>query len=78
MFIKEKIMLTVTLFQDGQSQIVHLPKEYWFDDDEVYINKIGDLVLLCPRSKRWEIFMNGVNGFSEDFEIKRLNDIPER
>jgi len=69
-------MLTAKLFQNGQSQAVRLPKEYRFDDDEVYIKKIGYLVLLIPRGKEWEIFMEGINGFSEDFEVERLNDIP--
>ena len=70
-------MLTAKLFQNGQSQAVRLPKEFRFDGDEVYIKKIGNLVLLIPRCKEWEIFMNGINGFSEDFEIERLNDLPE-
>jgi len=69
-------MLTAKLFQNGQSQAVRLPKECRFDDDEVYIKKIGDLVLLIPRGKEWEIFINGVNGFSDDFKVERLNDLP--
>ena len=69
-------MLTAKLFRNGKSQAVRLPKEYRFDDDEVYIKKIGNLVLLIPRGKEWEIFMDGINGFSEDFEVERLNDIP--
>ena len=70
-------MLTAKLFQNGQSQAVRLPKEFRFDDDEVYIKKIGDLVLLIPRGKEWEVFMDGINGFSDDYEVERLNDIPE-
>ena len=70
-------MLTAKLFKNGKSQAVRLPKEYRFDDDKVYIKKIGDLVLLIPYGKEWEIFMNGINGFSEDFKVERLNDVPE-
>lgn len=63
-------MLTAKLFTNGSSQAVRLPKEYRFSGSEVYIHKIGDTVLLVPKDKEWETFMEGVNGFTEDyFEI---------
>jgi antitoxin VapB len=71
------ILLTAKLFQNGQSQAVRLPKEYRFEGDEVCIKKIGDLVLLFSRDKQWDIFMSGVNGFSEDYSVERLPDLPE-
>ena len=69
-------MLTAKIFKNGQSQAVRLPKECRFNDDEVNIKKIGNLVILYPRGKEWETFLEGVNGFSEDFNVDRLNDIP--
>jgi len=68
---------TAKLFQNGQSQAVRLPKEYRFNKDEVCIAKIGDLVLLFTQDKKWDIFMEGINGFSDDFNVERINDIPE-
>ena len=69
--------MTAKLFQNGQSQAVRLPKEYRFNSEEVCIKKIGDLVLLFQKEKEWEIFMSGVNGFSDDFSVERINEIPD-
>ena len=60
-------MQTAKLFQNGRSQAVRLPKEFQFDGDDVYIQKLGDAVLLIPHEKAWEIFIDGLEGFSDDF-----------
>ena len=60
-------METAKLFQNGQSQAVRLPKECRFSDDEVYIKKIGHSVILFPKDRVWELFLQGLNGFTEDF-----------
>lgn len=38
-------------FSKGRSQAVRIPKEYRVDSDEVYIEKIGDTLVLKPKSK---------------------------
>jgi len=60
-------MEVAKLFQNGQSQAVRLPKEYRFTDDEVYIKKVGHSVILFPKDKIWETFLEGLNGFTDDF-----------
>lgn len=60
-------MSTAKVFENGRSQAVRLPKEFRFLEDEVFVNKIGDIVLLIPKSAHWEGFMNGLKMFSEDF-----------
>jgi len=60
-------MQTAKLFQNGRSQAVRLPKEYQFKGDDVFIQKHGDAVLLIPHEKVWEVFMEGLAGFSDDF-----------
>jgi len=60
-------MNTAKIFQYGRSQAVRLPKEYQFKGEEVFIQKLGDAVLLIPHEKAWEVFMEGLSGFSEDF-----------
>jgi antitoxin VapB len=60
-------METAKLFYNGQSQAVRLPKDYRFTGDEVYIKKVGNSVFLYPKDQAWETFMNGVNGFTDDF-----------
>ena len=54
------------IFANGKSQAVRLPKEYRFSGNEVYVQKMGDAVLLVPKDKVWETFMEGLNGFTDD------------
>ena len=60
-------MQTARLFVNGKSQAVRLPKEFQFKGESVYIQKIGEAVILVPFDKDWEVFMHGVNSFSDDF-----------
>jgi antitoxin VapB len=60
-------MQTARLFINGRSQAVRLPKEFQFQGESVYIQKIGDAVMLVPFDKEWEIFLHGLNSFSDDF-----------
>lgn len=72
-------MLTAKLFVNGSSQAVRLPKEYRFTGTEVYAQKIGDTVMLIPKEKVWETFLEGINGFTDDYiEImeKRIDEVP--
>ena len=43
-------MMTAKIFENGRSQAVRLPKECRFDADEVAVNRIGDIVLLMPKT----------------------------
>ena len=60
-------MMTAKLFENGRSQAVRLPKECRFDGEEVMVNKIGDVVVLMSKEKKWSGFLNSLNLFSEDF-----------
>jgi antitoxin VapB len=60
-------MQSAKLFQNGRSQAVRLPKEFQFSGDEVFIQRHGDAVILIPHEKAWEVFMEGLTGFSNDF-----------
>lgn len=60
-------MHTAKLFQNGRSQAVRLPKEFQFSGDEVFIQKHGEAVILVPLGKAWEVFLESLGEFSEDF-----------
>ena len=60
-------MQTARLFINGRSQAVRLPKEFQFKGENVYIQKVGEAVILVPFDKDWEVFMHGINSFSNDF-----------
>ena len=67
-------MTTAKLFQNGQSQAVRLPKEFRFDDQkEVFIKKIGNMVVLMPRDDRsaWSGLFESLGEFSGDFMAER-------
>jgi antitoxin VapB len=59
-------MDTAKIFVNGQSQAVRLPKEYRFSGNEVYIQKVGNAVMLFPKEREWETFLSGLNSFSDD------------
>ncbi len=59
------------IFVNGRSQAVRLPKEYRFDDPEVYVKKIGDVVLLIPKKSAWKALESSLNHFSKDFLSER-------
>lgn len=73
-------MMTAKLFQNGQSQAVRLPKECRFNGDEVIVNKVGDVVMLVPKSSEWEGFLTSINLFSDDFmeDGRALQETQER
>ena len=60
-------MMTAKIFENGGSQAVRLPKEYRFDVNEVAVNKIGNIVLLSPKSDKWESVLQAIDMFSEDY-----------
>ncbi|MCM1327916.1 MAG: type II toxin-antitoxin system VapB family antitoxin [Ruminococcus sp.] len=60
-------MQTAKLFLNGGSQAVRLPKEFRFGGNEVYAQKVGETVILVPKDKAWETFIEGINGFTEDY-----------
>ncbi len=64
-------MKTAKIFQNGQSQAVRLPKEFRFDDSEVFIKKSGNIVQLIPRRDSWSSLFGSLNKFSSDFMTER-------
>jgi len=46
-----------SLFMNGRSQAVRLPKEFRFEGTHVYARKEGDRVILSPIDERWEQFL---------------------
>lgn len=64
-------MNTAKVFRTGRSQAVRLPKEYRFKGNEVGINKVGDLVILFPRGKGWEVLAKSLGFFTDDFMADR-------
>lgn len=60
-------MQTAKLFPNGQSQAVRLPKEFRFEGDRVYIQRVGEAVVLLPYQQPWQVLFNSLGHFSADF-----------
>lgn len=65
------------LFQNGQSQAVRLPKEFRFDGKAVYINKVGNYVILIPKDDPWRGMIEACEQFTDDFMNERERLEPE-
>ena len=59
-------MDTAKVFENGRSQAVRLPKKFRFNVDEVIVQQLGDAVLLAPKESVWKIFMDCLEGFTND------------
>jgi antitoxin VapB len=71
-------MTIAKLFMNGRSQAVRLPKEFRFEDaDEVMIKRMGDVVMLIPKNKWEDIFVNALRSFPKDVEFDRVDNKSE-
>ncbi len=70
-------METAKIFTNGRSQAVRLPRKYRFDDNEVYIKRVGNTVILIPKNNPWENVVNSLGLFSDDYLEDRLQPILE-
>ena len=64
-------MNTAKLFKNGSSQAVRLPKEFKFRGDEVYLKKLGGLVILIPKDDPWGSLIRSLDHFFDDFMTER-------
>jgi len=64
-------MQTVKIFQNGRSQAIRLPKEYRFNNTEVYINKVDDVIMLFPKTNEWSGLIASLDKFTDDFMDER-------
>ena len=68
---------TAKIFTTGRSQAVRLPKAYRFDTNEVFIEKVGNTVILRPKRNKYEWWANvqkalaQFEGFPEEIERER-------
>jgi antitoxin VapB len=60
------------VFQNGRSQAIRIPKEFRVNTKEVYIEKVGDTLIIKPKKEnRWEDFFSlleqsDTSGFLEE------------
>ncbi len=70
--------MTTTLFTNGRSQAVRIPKELRFEGREVSIRRLGDGVLLVPvKASSWpEGFFESIRIDDANFSRADQGDLP--
>ena len=66
-------MFITKVFKSGNSQAIRIPKEYKIDDEELFINKIGNAIVIFPKNDPWKIFKESLSDFSDDYFIDGRN-----
>ena len=64
-------MQTAKIFLNGRSQAVRLPKDFRFTENDVFIKKIGKMVVLLPKDDPWSSLVNSLDQFTDDFMDSR-------
>jgi len=67
-------MKTAKIFKHGNSQAVRLPKEFRFNDDEVFVKRSAGGVLLLPKKITYEQITAVVSQFKGRFERRQPKD----
>ncbi len=57
----------IKLTTNGTTKTVTIPKEFHMSDDEVYLSKIDDVIMLVPRNKKTATLLNSLSNFTDDF-----------
>ncbi len=53
------------VFQNGRSQAIRIPKEFRVDGSEVYIEKIGDTLIVKPaKTDKWDSFFKSLDAIN--------------
>lgn len=68
---------TARVFMTGRSQAIRIPKQFRFRTDEVYIEQVGDQIILSPKPKSWAQYFISAKHFTEDFPDRIEALVPE-
>lgn len=64
-------METAKVEKKGLEQVVSLPKDFQFKGTEVYIKRLGRMVVLIPKEDPWELLISSLDQFTDDFMADR-------
>lgn len=69
-------MEVAKIFSEGENQLVALPKNFRFKEDEVFINRVGDVLILVPKQRNLEGMLKTLDLFTDDFMGEARKDVP--
>ena len=64
-------MQIAKLLNNSEFQAVILPEEFRISSSEVYIKKIGSVIVLISKENPWQSLFDSLGIFSEDFMESR-------
>jgi antitoxin VapB len=59
-------MHTAKVFRSGNSQAVRIPKEYAIEESELYIQRVGNSLVLSSMNVPWTSLRDSLVKFSDD------------
>lgn len=65
-------MKAATVFKNGRStQAVRIPKEFRLTTPEVWIEKVGECLVIRPKPESWDDFFSSPTKVTDDFDMTR-------
>lgn len=65
-------MQSTTVFKNGIStQAVRIPREFRIKSSEVWIEKVGNSLIITPKPTSWDDFFDSSLKLSKDFDMER-------
>jgi len=68
-------MEVAKILSEGETQLVELPKGFRFDEDEVFVNRVGDTLILVPKQRNVKGMLETLNLFTDDFMEDTRKDL---
>ena len=66
------------VFQNGRSQLIRIPKEFHINTTEVYIEKVGDsLVIRAKKENKWDSFFHLLDEVDTSDFLLNKTTLPE-
>ena len=71
----------VKAFYYGDAQVIPIPDEYRFLDEEIFVNRIGNTITLTPKSQLAAGLEHGLQSFTDDYMAEgrheQTHNLPE-
>lgn len=65
------------VFQNGRSQAIRIPKELRVDSSEVYIEKVGDTLMIKPKKEdRWDKCFDELESVDTEDFLESRDQLP--
>jgi len=69
--------MLVKVSQNARTQTIQIPKEYKLESDEVYIDKIGDSLIIKPKYKNhWDSFFDTLQDIDSSNFLNNRTQLP--